>query len=81
MADEVFSTKFQLDFWNGQYYCKTTMPDGSKSEIKSDKDLTYTQWQEKIKEIWDASQIPQPVEECRCPACEKSFICPNRGIK
>ena len=62
--------KFDLRFWNGFYYCAVQLPDGAKQELKSDTDLTYGQWQEKITSAWDASQIPEPPAECLCSQCK-----------
>ena len=57
-------TKFEVKLWNGNYYCKVIMPDGSKQELNSKSDLTYTQWQVKIQDAWDASQIPPEPDKC-----------------
>ena len=50
--------KFELTLWNGQYYAKVVMPDGSKPELKSVTDLTHTQWKAKIQKAWEDSQKP-----------------------
>jgi len=50
--------RFELKLWNGQYYARARMPDGTIQEIKSADDLTYTQWKEKIRKAWKASQLP-----------------------
>lgn len=77
----VMPTKFTVNYWNNSFYCKVVMPDGTTQELKSDEDLTYTQWQEIIKAAWDASQIPSPSpKECSCPKCKFVFVCPNRGL-
>ena len=62
--------KFEIWFWNGQYYVKIKFPDGCIQEIKSDTDLTYVQWKEKIEKAWADSQIPEPPPECLCSQCE-----------
>ena len=62
--------KFEISFWNGQYYAKVRMPDGSLQQIKSADDLTYIQWKEKIEKAWEDSQIPEPPPECLCSQCE-----------
>lgn len=70
--------EFIIKFWNGQYYCKIRFPDGTKQELKSKDDLTYTQWQEKIKAAWETHQNPDPEpDECKCPECKKTFVCEN----
>jgi hypothetical protein len=71
--------KFGVKFWNGSYYCSVVFPNGTRQELKSDADLTYTQWQVEIQKAWDASQVPEPKPgQCTCPACKKPFDCPNR---
>jgi hypothetical protein len=57
-------SKFTVKLWNNKYYCSVVMPDGTKQELNSDKDLTYSQWQEKIKAVWEASQKPPEPEKC-----------------
>jgi hypothetical protein len=52
--------KLGLKFWNGFYYCTVRFPDGTSQELKSAKDLTYTQWQAKVIVAWDAHQNPPP---------------------
>lgn len=72
--------RFNIKFWNGYYYCNVTFPDGFKQELKSQDDLTYTQWQGKIKEAWEIHQNPDPEpDECKCPKCKANFVCENRG--
>jgi len=72
--------KFELNFWNSQYYAKVRMPDGSLQEIKSATDLTYTQWKEKIEQAWTDSQIPAPPAECICSQC-LAKVCPLKAIE
>lgn len=80
MAD-VVSKLESVKFWNGFYYCTVRFPDGASQELKSAEDLTYTQWQEKVKVAWDAHTAPlPPTKECTCPSCDKPFVCPNRTI-
>ena len=67
--------KFELTLWNGQYYAKVRMPDGSLQELKSTEDLTNTQWIEKIEKAWADSQIPEPPAECICSQC-LAKVCP-----
>ena len=76
MADIVDS--FGVRLWNGVYYCKVKFPDGSKQELKSKDDLTYSQWQGKIKEAWEAhiEPVSEP-DECQCPKCKATFVCEN----
>jgi len=72
--------EFMLSFWNKAYYCKVKFPDGYSAELKSDVDMTYKQWQEKIKTAWeDHIKPPQEPEPCKCLVCGKEFICPNRN--
>jgi hypothetical protein len=79
MADVV--DKFNVRFWNGFYYCKVAFPDGFSTELKSADDLDYTEWQVKIKDAWTLHNTPVPgLDECQCPDCKTTFICPNRGI-
>jgi len=61
--------KFEIRLWNGQYYVTVKFPDGTKQELKSSYDLTYTQWKEKIEKAWADSQIPEPPAECLCGQC------------
>jgi hypothetical protein len=72
MADVV--DKFGVKLWNGTYYCIVKFPDGTSQELSSKTDLTYSQWQTKIKEAWDASQKPPP-ESNGCPMNDPK--CPN----
>ena len=69
MADIV--TKFQVSFWDmtNTYECKGKFPDGATFNLNSKDDLTYVQWQEKIKKAWEDSQIPETPETCKCPEC------------
>ncbi len=77
MADIV--DKFESKFWNGSYYAKGKFSDGATFELKSKDDLTYTQWQEKIKIAWEAHITPEPKpDECQCPKCKATFVCENR---
>ncbi len=79
MAD--ITDRLSLKFWNGFYYCTVKFLDGTSQELKSDKDLTYTEWQAKVKAAWETHTAPPPPpKECTCPACKKPFICPNRTI-
>ena len=55
---EPVTEKFQIKFWNGQYYCQGKFPDAITFELKSKEDLTYTQWRAKITQAWIASQEP-----------------------
>lgn len=50
--------KFSVKFWNGQYYCSVIFPDGSRQELKSATDLTFSGWQAEIEKAWAASQVP-----------------------
>ena len=78
MADII--DKFRVRFWNGAYECQVVYPDGYKTTLKSRDDLTYRQWQEKIKTAWDSHNTPEPEpDECQCPDCNQTFVCPNRG--
>ncbi len=55
--------EFRLKLWNGAYYASVRFPNGQTQELKSDTDITYTQWQVKIKAAWKAIQNPPaPVE-------------------
>jgi len=77
MADIV--DKFEVKFWNGNYYCKVQFPDGTKQELKSKDDMTYGKWQEKIKVAWEVHNEPEPEpDECQCPKCKATFVCENR---
>ncbi len=68
--------KYTLKFWNNTYYCLVRFPDGSSQELKSDKDLTYTGWQELITKTWEEKdKPPEPTKEWVCPGCGKSFVC------
>jgi hypothetical protein len=79
MADIVDS--FGVKLWNGCYYCTVKFPDGAKQELKSNEDLTYSQWQGLIKQAWEAHITPEPkADECQCPKCKAIFVCPNRSI-
>ena len=81
MADVV--NKFEVKYWpdTKTYFCRVVFPDGTKQELNSKTDLTYSQWQEKITAVWIAHTTPVPgPAECQCPACKKTFICPNRTI-
>ncbi len=72
--------KFESKFWNGSYWAKGKFFDGSTFNLKSKDDLTYTQWQEKIKAAWEEHTKPEPKpDECVCPECEKTFVCENRA--
>lgn len=74
--------EIDVRFWNGYYYCRGILPDGTKSpELKSKDDLSFEEWKMKLKEYYDASQIPPGPEpnECQCPECQANFVCPNRG--
>jgi hypothetical protein len=77
--------KFEIRLWNGQYYAKVRMPDGTIQELKSNDDLTYSQWKTLIEKAWEESQKPPVPVECVCPNCKKPFVCPNNpnntGIK
>ena len=44
VASEDVVDKFTVRLWNDAYYAKVTFPDGTKQELKSDKDLTYSQY-------------------------------------
>lgn len=74
--------KFQLKFWNGQYYATVKFPDGTLQELKSNEDLTYKQWEEKLEKAWAGSQIPPVVETCLCSQCVAKE-CPKKleGVK
>lgn len=54
---------FRLRLWNGAYYASVRFPNGQTQELKSDKDLNYAQWQEKIAVAWEAIQNPPKPEE------------------
>lgn len=75
MADVV--NKFEIRLWNGQYYCNGKFQDGKTFELKSAEDLNYTQWKVLIDKAWTESQKPPVPIQCICPACKKSFVCPN----
>ena len=60
VASEDVVDKFTVRLWNDAYYAKVTFPDGTKQELKSDNDLTYGQWQERIAAAWEAAQQPDP---------------------
>lgn len=80
MAGDIVN-QFGIRFWNNFFYCTVRFPDGASQELKSATDLTYKQWQEKIAAAWSAHTAPPPPpEECKCPNCEKPFVCPNRTI-
>jgi hypothetical protein len=75
------ANKFTLKFWQGKWYCMVVMPDGNHVEIASDTDLTFTQWQAKVQQVWQDSQNPPPQPgQCTCLKCGKSFLCPNRTV-
>ncbi len=69
MAD--LPTKFTVSLWNGKYYINVSI-DGKNTELNSSIDLTFTQWQDKIKTIIDAGKPPEPN---MCPMNNKE--CPN----
>jgi hypothetical protein len=50
---------FGVKLWNGAYYCTVKFPDGTKQELKSKEDLTYSQWQGMIKTAWEVHQNPE----------------------
>jgi len=56
----MIADKFSLKLWNDAYYCSVVFPDGTRQELKSDADLTYSQWQAKIDAAWAAKQVPEP---------------------
>ena len=70
MADVV--DKFQVSFWDmaKTYECKGRFLDGATFNLNSKDDLTYAQWQEKIKVAWEAHIKPEPPAECLCSQCE-----------
>jgi len=70
---------FGVKLWNGYYYCEVKFPDGTKTELKSKDDLTYSQWQGLIKKAWEVhiEPVPEP-DECVCPKCKATFVCENR---
>lgn len=81
MADVV--NRFEVKYWpdTKTYYCKVQFPDGTRQELNSKTDLTYTQWQQKIKDAWIVHTTPVPApDECQCPNCNKPFVCPNRTV-
>jgi hypothetical protein len=49
--------KFTLKLWQEKWHCSVVMPDGSHAEIPSETDLTGTEWQKKIEDVWAASQV------------------------
>lgn len=73
--------KFEMEFWNGSYYFRGKFPDGVSFELKSKEDLTYTKWDEKYQLALKEHNEPAPQpNECQCPECKKTFVCPNRGM-
>lgn len=54
--------KFQIALWNGQYYCRGRFPDGVGFELKSNTDLTYTQWEAMYQTALDEHDNPSPVD-------------------
>lgn len=76
-------SKFEVKFWpdTKTYYCKVQFPDNTTQELSSKVDMTYAQWQQKIKDAWVAHTTPKPKpEECQCPECKSKFVCPNRTV-
>lgn len=58
MADIV--QNFDLKFWNGFYDCTVRFPDGTVHHLKSADDLTYSQWQDRIRLAWLAHTTLPP---------------------
>jgi hypothetical protein len=71
--------EFGIKFWNGKFWCRGKFPNGKGFELKSDTDLLYEQWKEKVEKAWEEAQNPEPEpDECKCPECKKTFVCENR---
>ncbi len=72
--------KFESKFWNGSYWARGKFSDGATFELKSKDDLTYNQWQEKIKAAWEDHIKPElEPDERACPKCKATFVCENRA--
>jgi hypothetical protein len=67
-------------FWNGFYYARAVLPDGTKVELKHETDRTYSEWKQAFKDYYDnLTPEPEP-DECQCPLCNGNFVCPNRSV-
>jgi hypothetical protein len=52
--------KLQVRLWNGKWYARAILPDASKVELKSDTDLTYSEWIALFEQHWEAMQNEEP---------------------